>query len=129
MSDLELRAEVINNLVGKALYEARIKKGMSRKDLGQHVKLSQQQIEKYEKGKNRMSVGILMVFSELLEVPLSKLVNMEEIDYSVADLSSHEYAMMQKNREKLLKYFMKIPDLGNQGLLCDIAKLFSKHWQ
>ncbi len=45
--------------------------GMSQEDLGKHVGLTFQQIQKYEKGMNRIGAGRLWRFSLILERPIS----------------------------------------------------------
>jgi len=45
--------------------------GMSQEDLGKHVGLTFQQIQKYEKGMNRIGAGRLWRFSLILGQPIS----------------------------------------------------------
>lgn len=45
--------------------------GMSQKDLGEKVALTFQQIQKYERGANRIGSGRLFEFSRILGVPIS----------------------------------------------------------
>ncbi|MBF0251541.1 MAG: helix-turn-helix transcriptional regulator [Alphaproteobacteria bacterium] len=45
--------------------------GMSQKDLGEKVNLTFQQIQKYERGANRIGSGRLYEFSRILGVPIS----------------------------------------------------------
>ena len=45
--------------------------GMSQKDLGEKVSLTFQQIQKYERGANRIGSGRLFEFSRILGVPIS----------------------------------------------------------
>jgi len=45
--------------------------GMSQKDLGEKVALTFQQIQKYERGANRVGSGRLFEFSRILGVPIS----------------------------------------------------------
>ncbi len=45
--------------------------GMSQEELGQHVGLTFQQIQKYEQGKNRMGASMLWQFSLILGQPIS----------------------------------------------------------
>ena len=45
--------------------------GMSQKELGKHVGLTFQQIQKYEKGMNRMGASTLWQFSLILGQPIS----------------------------------------------------------
>lgn len=56
--------------VGKRLRAARMLRGMSQTGLGDALGISFQQIQKYEKGTNRIGVGTLYVISKTLNVPI-----------------------------------------------------------
>ncbi len=45
--------------------------GLSQKELGSHLGVSFQQIQKYEKGSNRVSAGRLQEIANILEVPIT----------------------------------------------------------
>jgi transcriptional regulator with XRE-family HTH domain len=51
----------------------RIEVDMSQQDLGSHVDLTFQQIQKYEKGTNRIGVSRLQQIGKILEVPAAYL--------------------------------------------------------
>ncbi len=55
--------------VGARLRAQRILKGLSQSDLARAAGITFQQIQKYEKGKNRVSASKLYEISKLLEVP------------------------------------------------------------
>ncbi|WP_428247757.1 helix-turn-helix domain-containing protein [Ferrovibrio sp.] len=55
--------------VGKRLRAARLLAGFSQSRLGNHVGLTFQQIQKYEKGMNRIGASRLQQFAQLLNVP------------------------------------------------------------
>lgn len=55
--------------IGKRLKRLRREKEMSQTVLGRASNVSFQQIQKYERGQNRISVGRLWGFCELLQVP------------------------------------------------------------
>ncbi|WP_375643204.1 MULTISPECIES: helix-turn-helix domain-containing protein [unclassified Bartonella] len=61
----------IDILIGKRIRHRRISIGLSQKALGSHLGVSFQQIQKYEKGLNRVSVGYLLKIAQKLEVPIS----------------------------------------------------------
>jgi len=56
--------------VGKRIRERRLSLGMSQTDLGEYLGLTFQQIQKYEKGANRISASKLWALSHLFEVPI-----------------------------------------------------------
>ncbi len=55
--------------VGQRLRAARLLAGFSQSKLGDHVGLTFQQIQKYEKGMNRIGASRLQQFAQLLNVP------------------------------------------------------------
>ncbi|EJF84977.1 helix-turn-helix domain-containing protein [Bartonella rattimassiliensis] len=61
----------IDLFIGKKIGFKRKTLQMSQKKLGQHLGVSFQQIQKYQKGLNRLSAGRLKEISEILNVPVS----------------------------------------------------------
>jgi transcriptional regulator with XRE-family HTH domain len=57
--------------VGQKLRSKRVMIGMSQEELGQAVGVTFQQIQKYEKGLNRIGSSRLYEFSKILNVPVS----------------------------------------------------------
>lgn len=59
--------------VGKRLQQIRKLRGLSQQDLGQKITtpVTFQQLQKYERGQNRLSASKLWEFGEVLEVPPS----------------------------------------------------------
>ncbi|SMF15854.1 Transcriptional regulator, contains XRE-family HTH domain [Tistlia consotensis] len=62
----ELDAEI-----GRRLREARIVRGMSQTELGDALGITFQQIQKYEKGLNRIGSGRLFKISRILHLPVT----------------------------------------------------------
>ena len=61
----------IDKRVGENLSKIRLFRGMSQESLAGAVGVSFQQIQKYEKGRNRISVSRLWQFSKILNVPVA----------------------------------------------------------
>ena len=57
--------------VGNRVREMRIRKGLSQQALGEQVGVSFQQIQKYERGTNRMGSSRLVQIADVLDVPVS----------------------------------------------------------
>jgi len=57
--------------VGRRIRARRLSKRMSQTDLGAQLGLTFQQIQKYEKGTNRVGAGRLKRISEILEAPIT----------------------------------------------------------
>ena len=56
--------------VGARVRERRLSIGMSQSALGEYLRLTFQQIQKYERGANRISASKLWALSNLFEVPI-----------------------------------------------------------
>ncbi|NHK26386.1 helix-turn-helix transcriptional regulator [Parvularcula flava] len=64
------RPNPIDKLVGENLRTMRTMRGLSQQEMGDRVDLTFQQIQKYEKGSNRIAASRLWAFCEILDVPL-----------------------------------------------------------
>jgi len=64
-------ADATDHSVGQKIRAQRILRGLSQTELGNKVGITFQQIQKYEKGWNRVSAGRLKQIAEILEVPVS----------------------------------------------------------
>src|SRR5215471_17338234 len=60
----------IDRHVGSRLRMRRVLMGMSQEKLGEHLGVTFQQVQKYEKGMNRMGASRLQNASRALEVPV-----------------------------------------------------------
>jgi len=59
--------------VGQRVRTFRVHKGLSQEKLGDALGLTFQQVQKYEKGTNRISAGRLQRIAETLDVPVTDL--------------------------------------------------------
>lgn len=63
----------IDLFVGQRIREERTEKNLSQGDLGQAVGVSFQQIQKYERGSNRVSASTLARLAAVLDVPIEDM--------------------------------------------------------
>lgn len=64
------RASDIDLAVGRAVRSARVTSGLSQQDLADKVGVTYQQMHKYERGVNRISVGRLFEIAKALNKPI-----------------------------------------------------------
>ena len=64
----------IDKKVGKQLKKARTYRGLSQEELADEVGLTFQQIQKYEKGSNRVAISRLYELANTLELPITYFV-------------------------------------------------------
>lgn len=102
-------------LIGARLKALRIAKGLSQSELGFHAGISFQQIQKCEKGNNRIGAGRLWLFCKILGVDpnqffgdlLREIKEPDDMDSSL----THEWSdMLSRQNYRLLKVFSKIND-------------------
>jgi transcriptional regulator with XRE-family HTH domain len=93
--------------VGRRVRAFRLNKGLSQEKLGDELGITFQQIQKYEKGVNRIGAGRLQRIAEILGVPVS------EFFASSASVPSAEslYELVDTAAAlRLLRAYARIPD-------------------
>lgn len=70
IQELDHRAEAIDKHVGQRVQTMRRSLKISRAELARGIGLSFQQVQKYERGANRISASKLFQIAELLETPV-----------------------------------------------------------
>ena len=108
MSNRQIQAVDIH--VGEKLKELRLLSNMSQADLAKTVNISFQQVQKYENGVNRISIGRLYEFSKLFKV---------SVDYFVDDFEASTRKKKSNDDNSII------------ALLSDreTAKLVNSYWQ
>ncbi|WP_246054703.1 helix-turn-helix domain-containing protein [Bartonella massiliensis] len=105
--------------IGKRIRQRRIAMGLSQKTLGSHLGVSFQQIQKYEKGFNRVSAGRLQEIANILKVPITFFyAHLVTADISTKDNSS--YADQETYSEKehaLVKNFRELQPKKQKAIL------------
>ncbi|WP_026500489.1 helix-turn-helix domain-containing protein [Bartonella grahamii] len=110
----------IDILIGKRIRHRRISIELSQKALGSHLGVSFQQIQKYEKGFNRVSVGCLLKIAQKLEVPMNffyaDIVTKEDIS-TKETLSHHDQETYSEKEQALLKNFRELKSKKQKAIL------------
>lgn len=105
--------------LGKRLREARLLAGLSQTDLGTMFGVSFQQIQKYEKGLNRISPYKLILWAAETNVKLMYLLDHEEDSEPLCVDSRGNRAALD-----MVRYFGKVP-VENRKVLLSIAALLA----
>jgi transcriptional regulator with XRE-family HTH domain len=66
-------ATAVDAYIGTRMRERRLALNMSQEELGNALGVTFQQIQKYERGQNRVSAGRLFEVCKVLKVPLSSM--------------------------------------------------------
>jgi len=102
--------------IGAQISELRITQGLSRLQLASKIGVTHQQLQKYEKGVNRISAGRLYEITKILNVTVGSLFeNLENA--AEINMSQHKRLCMEVSRN-----FWKIKSPENQKAASDLLK-------
>ena len=113
----------IDMKIGKRMQEKRILHGMSQTELGTKLGLTFQQIQKYEKGMNRISASRLYELSIIFREPIACFFSgLPHVDTFL----SPDTRTISKNDVELIKSYKKISNHNAQKALRLLIKSISK---
>lgn len=110
--------------VGKKVRHRRWIVGMTQQQLGQHVGIKFQQVQKYETGMNRISASRLWDISVALEVPVAHFFEGYAAAASDTDRALTEEVMSDRDAIDLIRSYFLIPE-DQRARLSDLARLLS----
>ncbi len=109
---------------GKQLRKRRCALDMSQSDLGAVIDVSFQQIQKYERGTNRISASRLFKFANHLDVPVSYFF---ETVHEPVEIPDFEDPMKNPELNELVNLYYQIDNPHVRRNFVGIAQLLSKH--
>ncbi len=111
----------VDKFIGGKIYQLRLAKGLSRQQLSKVIDVTHQQLQKYEKGTNRISVGRLVLIAKAL----GKSVN---YFYEGIDSMDNEPILTQHQRMciEVSRNFMKIENAEHQNAVNTLVKSLTK---
>ncbi|MEE2996720.1 MAG: helix-turn-helix transcriptional regulator [Pseudomonadota bacterium] len=129
------RAEVVDTHVGGRLRQRRRFLGMSQQKLGEALGLTFQQVQKYERGANRIGASRLHHISEILDVPINYFF--DDICPSLEKKSGkpgltearpncHHDPIAKKETLELVQSYCRIKDPKVRGRLFALTKQLGK---
>ena len=132
MSDQKGRADDIDKLVSRKLKMRRMMLGLSQEEVGQAVDVSIQQIQKYEKARNRIASGKLFTLAKFLKVPINYFFensndNLQTISNVFAEESeeynaNEESSVSEKELIQLIKSFGEIKNSQTRKKIIELIK-------
>lgn len=108
------KANGVDAVVGARIRERRTQLGMSQEALAEKLDLSFQQVQKYEKGSNRIGAGRLYEVAKVLAVPV-------EWFYATLDDGTEAPAEIGTKALRLMQRFNALPDPLKQGIYLHVA--------
>ena len=103
----------VDKYVGSRVRGRRMVLGISQTELGQALGVSFQQVQKYEKGSNRISASKLLATSHMLERPVSYFFDgADEVGGRKKSLAPDDQEVSMESREvyEVIRNYSRIPD-------------------
>jgi len=113
--------EEIDKFIGNKIYSLRLAKGLSRQQLSKVIGVTHQQLQKYEKGNNRISVGRLVLISKALDKNISYFYEGLETGNNETTVTQHQRMCIEVSRN-----FMKIENTEHQNAVNTLIKSLIK---
>jgi transcriptional regulator with XRE-family HTH domain len=111
----------VDRHVGSRVRRRRLIVGMSQEKLGEALGLTFQQVQKYEKGANRIGSGRLQQIAHTLQVPISYFYDGQGEDAGSQGDSSAEL-VVDKDNADLLRAFNSLEDQAMRQALLTMAQ-------
>jgi transcriptional regulator with XRE-family HTH domain len=109
--------------IGKRIRMLRMTRGMSQTDLGERLGITFQQIQKYERGANRVGAGRLQELANLLGVtPAYFFEDGPRVKPGKSDASETTELLSKKDALALARAFCKIRNRAVRHLLVDFVE-------
>ncbi len=114
-------------LVGQQVKRLRMERGMSQDTLGKGLGLTFQQVQKYEKGTNRISASRLQQIAVIFGVPVTAMF--ETVPQNGEQQTEHQviFSMMDtKGAHRLMRAFNSITGVAARKLVVDLSELLAE---
>jgi transcriptional regulator with XRE-family HTH domain len=110
-------------LIGTRLRAHRLSRNLSQEELAASLGISFQQIQKYEKGANRVSASRLKEISDVLGVPIATwFADHKPSKKKIPDQADAHSFITNVRSMRLLKSFSQIEDARTQNLISDLCE-------
>ena len=113
--------EQIDKIIGGRIYSLRVAQGIARKQLAKLIEVTPQQLQKYEKGTNRISVGRLVLIAKSLGEEISYFYEGLEQNKQQEILTQHQRLCLE-----LARNFRKIVNSDHQNAVNILIKSLLK---
>ena len=93
----------------------RMLNGITMEQIGEHVGVTFQQVQKYENGKNRIPIEVLIAYSQILGVSISVLLEETTDDSGLPEIGGTDASTLRslrkitcKKRKQIVRYVAKL---------------------
>ncbi len=112
----------IDKFIGNKIYSLRLGKGLSRQQLSDVIGVTHQQLQKYEKGTNRISAGRLVLIARAMDKTPEFFY--EGFDQTVS--APEENTMHQRMCIEVSRNFMKLRNSDHQNAINSLLRSLVK---
>jgi transcriptional regulator with XRE-family HTH domain len=112
--------------LGRRLRELRLMKGISQQELGDPIGISFQQIQKYERGVNRIAVSRLFQLAKGLGCSPFAILQTHSAYHQAAVEMLHSPSLPTRDQVNLLRYFHGIVEDKHRKLVVDITRALGR---
>jgi transcriptional regulator with XRE-family HTH domain len=116
--------------VGARVRQRRVQLGMSQEKLGEALGLTFQQVQKYERGMNRVGASRLWDMGRILGVPVSYFYSAADEDQGSAGFAASgivdENPMGRRETTELVRIYYRISDPAMRRRLFELAKALAR---
>jgi transcriptional regulator with XRE-family HTH domain len=116
----------VDTLVGQNIRICRLQRGLSQTELGQRIGVTFQQVQKYEKGANRVGASRLTQIADTLQVPLPTLFDGASTVEQVEPGASPRFLLSKPHSLRLLQAFDKVKDDGTRMALLEVIECLAR---
>jgi transcriptional regulator with XRE-family HTH domain len=118
----------IDRQIGNKIRARRIALNLSQEKLADSLSLTFQQVQKYEKGTNRVSASRLLEISQILKVDIDYFFAGLVTDANVDSGEDHELERVISTAEgvRLIRAFAQVEDIQIQRKVVDLVEMILK---
>jgi transcriptional regulator with XRE-family HTH domain len=116
------KATKFDVVIGGRLRAHRLSHRLSQGELAERLGITFQQIQKYERGTNRISASRLKEVSEILQVPIAAWFADTKPSRKLPDTGDAREFITNARAMRLLKSFSQIKDSKAQNLIADLCE-------
>ena len=109
--------EIINKAIGTRILIFRKSRQLTRTKLAKILDITQQQLDKYEKGINRISAAKLAIISKKFKIDISYFYN-----NLILDITTENNEKVKENINLLLSYYLNIKKAEGKHLIISLTK-------
>lgn len=113
--------DTFNKFIGNKIFSLRLGKGISRQELSKLIGVTHQQLQKYEKGENRVSAARLVLIAKALDVIPAYFYEEVGIAPDQELITQHQRMCLEVSRN-----FMKIANPEYQNAVNAFVKTIAK---